>query len=136
MLTLQDFEAASAAAAGEMPADRSEAVRLSLRRQAQHSTDIMGKGIVGFHDLVPTIHGDMCRWIEGPPRRKLGLGPRDHLKTSIWTIADTVRRIAHNPNIRLLIANETATNSAHFLRRIQAVFERSQLFRWLFPEVI
>jgi hypothetical protein len=136
MLPLQDFEAASAAAAGEMPADRSEAVRLSLRRQAQHSTYIMGKAIVGFHDLVPTIHGDMCRWIERPTRRKLGLVPRDHLKTSIWTIADTVRRIAHNPNIRLLIANETATNSAHFLRRIQAVFERSQLFRWLFPEVI
>jgi len=96
----------------------------------------MGKAIVGFEDLVPGIHGDMCRWIERPTRRKLGLVPRDHLKTSIWTIADTIRRIAVDPNVRMLIGNETATNAAHFLRRIQAVFERASLFRWLFPEII
>jgi len=96
----------------------------------------MGKAIIGFEDLVPGIHGDMCRWIERPTRRKLGLVPRDHLKTSIWTIADTVRRIAVDPNVRMLIGNETATNAAHFLRRIQAVFDRAQIFRWLFPEII
>src|SRR5215467_2125487 len=133
---LSDFEYAGMAAAEGLEDDHSEDVRASLRWQAQHSTYIMGKAIVGFEDLVPGIHGDMCRWIERSTRRKLGLVPRDHLKTSIWTIADTVRRIAVDPNIRMLIGNETATNAAHFLRRIQAVFERSQLFRWLFPEII
>jgi len=96
----------------------------------------MAKAIVGFHDLTPRLHAEMCSWIESPTRRKLGLVPRDHLKTSVWTIADTVRLIAADSNIRLLIANETATNASHFLRRIQAVFERAQLFRWLFPELI
>jgi hypothetical protein len=133
---LSDFEYAGMAAAEGLSDDHSENVRQSLRFQAQRSTYIMGKAIVGFEDLVPGIHGDMCRWIERASRRKLGLVPRDHLKTSIWTIADTVRRIAVDCNTRMLIGNETATNAAHFLRRIQAVFERSEIFRWLFPEII
>jgi hypothetical protein len=62
--------------------------------------------------------------------------PRDHLKTSIATIADTCRRIAINPNIRILLGNETATNAGHFVRRIAAVFDRNATFRWLFPELI
>jgi hypothetical protein len=109
---------------------------MNLRMQTQRSTYVMAKAIVGFHDLTPRLHGEMCSWIESPTRRKLGLVPRDHLKTSVWTIADTVRLIAADPNVRLLIANETATNASHFLRRIQAVFERAELFRWLFPELI
>jgi len=116
--------------------DEQEAVRLKLRYQAQHSTYVMAKAVIGFEDIVPGIHGAMCRFIERPTRRKLGLVPRDHLKTSIWTISDAVRRIALDPNCRILIGNETATNASHFLRRIQAVFERSSIFRWLFPEII
>jgi hypothetical protein len=96
----------------------------------------MAKAVIGFHDLTPDLHGEMCRWIERPSTRKLGLVPRDHLKTSVWTIADTVRRIAEDPNTRILIGNETATNASHFLRRIQAVFERSQMYKWLFPETV
>lgn len=131
-----DFEQASYAATTGDTGARSEAVRQSLRAQVQRSTYITAKAIIGFHDLTPHLHGEMCRWIEGPSRRKLGLVPRDHLKTSVWTIADTVRLIAADPNTRILIGNETATNASHFLRRIQAVFERATLFRWLFPELI
>lgn len=93
-------------------------------------------GVVGFYDITPQLHLEMARWIDGASKRKLGLVPRDHLKTSIWTIANTVRHIANNPNIRILIGNETATNASHFLRRIEAVFDRNTLFRWLYPELI
>src|SRR5215472_3568947 len=37
---------------------------------------------------------------------------------------------------RDLIPGETSTNASHFLRRIEAVFERNALFRWLWPELI
>jgi hypothetical protein len=135
-VTFSAIEIASEAAASGLSDERTEEVRRNLRFQAQRSTYVLAKAIVGFHDLTPRLHGAMCTWIEAPTRRKLGLVPRDHLKTSVWTIADTVRRVAANPNIRILIGNETATNASHFLRRIQAVFERSTLFRWLFPELI
>lgn len=131
-----DFAQAELAVQTGDTSPRSEQVRSALRAQAQRSTYVMAKAIIGFHDLTPRLHAEMCSWIESPSTRKLGLVPRDHLKTSVWTIADTVRLIAANPNIRLLIANETATNASHFLRRIQAVFERAALFRWLFPELI
>jgi hypothetical protein len=135
-LPASDFEAATIAASDGRSDERSERVRMSLRSQVQRSTYVMAKAIIGFHDLTPHLHGEMCNWIQGPSRRKLGLVPRDHLKTSVWTIADTVRLVAADPNTRILIGNETATNASHFLRRIQAVFERATLFRWLFPELI
>src|SRR5215475_15884292 len=91
--------------------ERSETVRQNLRWQAQRNTYFMAKAVVGFHDLTVGLHSEMCEWISSQPTRKLGLVPRDHLKTSVWTIADTVRLIAADPNIRLLIANETATNA-------------------------
>src|SRR5258706_14376433 len=70
-----------------------EEVRARLRERASRSTYFMAKAVMGFRDIVPGLHGDMCAFIEHPSNRKLGLVPRDHLKTSIWTIADTVRRI-------------------------------------------
>ena len=115
--------------------DRTEEMRDTLRKRAQSSTYVMA-GVIGFHDITAELHLQMCRWIDRPSIRKLGLVPRDHLKTSVWTIANSIKRIAENPNIRILLGNETATNSQHFLRRIEAVFERCDLFRWLFPEII
>jgi len=114
---------------------RNESTRLRIADLAKRSTYAMA-GVVGFCDITPRLHLDMCRWIDNGARRKLGLVPRDHLKTSIWTIANSVKRIAADPNIRILIGNETATNASHFLRRIEAVFERNSLFQWLFPELI
>src|SRR5574342_451674 len=114
----------------------SEEVRQALRAKAKTSTFFMAKAVIGFKDITLHTHGPMCKFIDGPERRKLGLAPRDHLKTSVWTIANSLVRVVRNPNIRILLGNETATNASHFLRRIQAVFERNQIFRWLFPELI
>lgn len=110
--------------------------RAELRRAALESTYFMAKSVLGFKDLTPKLHWEMCKWIENGRTHKHGVVPRDHLKTSIWTITDTARRAVRDPNIRILLGNETATNASHFLRRIEAIWDRNQLFRWLFPEVI
>lgn len=112
-----------------------EDMRLIMRDLAMNSTYFMGKIVLGFKDMTPHLHKDMCKWIDNDSKRKLGLAPRDHLKTSVWTIANTTKRVTKNPNIRILLGNETATNASHFLRRIQAVFDRNVLYRWLFPEL-
>src|SRR5438552_17477794 len=116
-------------------AARTESARERIAALAAQDTYTMA-GVVGFYDITPGLHMQMSRWIDGPSRRKLGLVPRDHLKTSIWTIANSVRRIVADPNIRVLIGNETATNASHFLRRIEAVFDRNTLFQWLYPHLI
>lgn len=119
----------------EVP-DEGEQVRLALRAKCLGSTFFFAKFILGFKDMTVATHGPMCRFIESPSKRKVGMAPRDHLKTSVWTIADTARRICADPNIRILIGNETATNAAHFVRRIAAIWERNPRFAWLFPELI
>lgn len=113
----------------------SEATRTEYRRKAKASTYFMGT-LLGFHDLTVGCHGAMASWIQSPGNRKLGLAPRDHLKTSVWTIADSLREVVCNPNIRILIENETAPNVQNFLARIKSVFERNAVFRWCFPELI
>lgn len=96
----------------------------------------MGKAVIGFKDLTTTFHAEMSRFILRPSKRKLALAPRGHLKSSLWTIADTLRIIAKNPNERVLLINENIENASHFLRRIRATVERNEVFRWLFPEVL
>ena len=113
-----------------------EDVRQELRSIVRRSTYAMAKGVIGYKDLTKNTHKPFCDFIDSPAERKYALAPRDHLKTSIFTIADIVRRIADNPNIRILIGNETATNASKMLTRVESVFERNALFQWLFPEVI
>lgn len=120
--------------------EQSEETRLAMKDAALSSTYYMGKVILGFIDMTVDTHKPMCDFMDtskrGYKNRKLGLAPRDHLKTSCWTIADCVRRVAADPNIRILLGNETATNASHMLRRIEAVFERNNIFQWLFPDLI
>jgi hypothetical protein len=79
----------------------------------------------------------MARWIENPSsKRKLGLASRGHLKTSLWTISDSLRLVVRNPNTRILIINETLENASHFLAKIRSTFERNALFRWLYPDLL
>lgn len=116
--------------------DQSEENRLKIRHLAQTSTYFMGKAVIGFRDMTPHLHKEMCEWIDNGSTHKHGIVPRDHLKSSVWTIANTVKRIVSNPNIRILIGNETSTNASHFLMRIEKIWERNALFQWLFPELI
>lgn len=118
------------------PGAHVEDVRLRLAQRAAKDTYFMAKAVLRMRDITKGTHGPMARFIRAEShKRKVGLAPRDHLKTSIWTIADSVSRIADNPNIRILLGNATATNASHFLRRIEAVFDRNAFFKWLYPEL-
>lgn len=56
--------------------------------------------------------------------------------SSLGSISFPIWLLINNPDERILLCSSTATNAQHFLRRIKAVFERNELFQWLFPEVI
>lgn len=118
------------------PSAQNDESRAHLREMALESTYFMAKSVIGFKDLTPKLHWEMCKWIENGRTHKHGVVARDHLKTSVWTIADSTRRLVKDRNLRLLIGNETATNASHFLRRLESIWDRNQTFRWLFPEVI
>lgn len=67
----------------------------------------------------PELHLSIARHLRKPSKFKLFLLPRDHLKSSIITKAGATMRMLKNPDIRILIANNTWDNARKFLSSIQ-----------------
>lgn len=116
----------------------SEMERDYLRDVARNDLYILSSGILGYKDVNVATHGAFCRFIQNQPKkRRLGLMPRGHLKSTTATIADSVRLGLSDPDeCRILIAGETATNAEKFLSEIKGHFEKNALLRFLFPELI
>lgn len=114
-----------------------ESTRLELREQCRASLYLLCKGVLGFRDFHPILHRRMCDGAQRTaPSRRVELWPRDHYKTSVFSIGLPLWFYIRDPNITILLAGSTATNASRRLRRIQGVFERNATFRWLFPELI
>ncbi len=92
--------------------------------------------VLGYKDMVPVLHGGVCKYLQQAKQHKLVVLPRGHLKTSICTIGYAIWRLCANPELRILVANATATNASHMLRAISSVFSVNERLRWLFPEVV
>lgn len=75
-------------------------------------------------------------WDLGGARERLILIPRNHLKTSVATIAHTIQWIINYPNIRILLSSGTGDQVKGFLRAIKEHFTTNEMFRWLYPEFV
>lgn len=94
-------------------------------------------GVLRFHDLTVKCHKPMCSFFDhNPARFKHVEQPRDHLKTSIGTIARRMQGVVKNPNSRSLIINETSDNAERFLGAIRQQAESNKIFRALYSSVI
>lgn len=78
----------------------------------------------------------MSQWADQEWTRSLILAPRLHGKTSIFTGADLLRRIARNPDIRICILNESSENASTMMSVLRQIVEGNQIYQWLFPEII
>lgn len=90
--------------------------------------------ILGFKDIDPVLHWDMCKQWEHEARDKLLLCPRGTFKTSIFTIAGSIFEIINNPNIRILVSNATLSNAKLILKGIKDHFIHNEYFRTLYPD--
>jgi hypothetical protein len=97
------------------------------------STYFMGK-IIGYEDLADGLHWEMAKWIQSSHKRKVGVAPRDHLKTSVWTIADTMRVISGSEDERILIRSSTTPNAVNLVHKIKDIAESNTLWRRLYPK--
>lgn len=115
-----------------------EAQKAQLRDAAKHDLYVMAKGVLGYKDVNPKTHGGFCRFFQSNPKlRRLGLLPRDHLKSTIATISDSIRLSVRDPDEeRIGIAGETSTTAEKFLSEIKGHWERGILLRQLFPELV
>jgi hypothetical protein len=114
----------------------------SLRKSVLHGRDslyLLCKVVLGYDKLNERVHLPMCRFVvqtRKPGGRRMMLMPRGHFKTTIWTIADSIQEVCLDPNIRILIVADTGTNASRFMREIQLHFERNELFRRIFSDII
>lgn len=95
------------------------------------------KGVLHYNDLTEHTHGALCAFAdENEARYKHVEMPRDHLKTTIMTIGRNMQKVVKNPNIRILLINETSTNAQRFLSAIRQHVEANTTFRALYSHVI
>lgn len=127
-----------------MSKEQFEKSQLALRTRL----DALCKDVLGYKDWSknPELHDAIRLHIKKPSKFKLFLIPRDHLKSSIITKGGAIMRMLENPDIRILIANNTWDNSRKFLDSIRAYlapgsilsifFGNFQTDRWNRDEII
>jgi len=79
---------------------------------------------------------ERCREVQGSPNGHLDLWAREHYKSTIITFALTIQDILNNPDLTVGIFSHTRPIAKGFLRQIKSEFERNDLLKEWFPDVL
>lgn len=109
-----------------------------IRERAEWDLFFFAKAILGFDWLEPQIHGPICLALEQykTNTRMRILLPRGWLKTTLCSISYPVWRAIQDPNVRILLAQNTFTNATAKLQVIRSIFEQNGLFRAIYPDLL
>ena len=109
-----------------------------LREKGKTSLFFLARAILGFKDFHPDIHLPICRELENftENTRMTVEFPRTWFKSSLVSIAYSIWRAINDPNIRILIAQNTHSNACKKLTAIALIFEKNALFRALYSELL
>ncbi len=80
----------------------------------------------------------MCKALENYNNntRLMVTFPRSWFKSTICSVAYPIWRAVNNPNIRLLIVQNSYSNACKKLGAIKSIFEKNKLFKALYPEIL
>lgn len=120
-----------------------------LRLRAKTDLFFLATGCLEYDLLSVSLHGHYANWLRENwgERYRMTLLPRDHYKSTVNTIADSVQMalpggeaLPHpyclGPNIKLLLSHEVKESAARFLFEITQAFRAKPLMLALFPEMI
>ena len=89
----------------------------------------------GKFQIIPKDYEPNCdMWDLEGPRERIILIPRNHLKTTICTIAHSIQWIINYPDVRILLSSGTGGQVEGFIKAIKEHFQTNEEFRFLFPE--
>ena len=111
-------------------------IHAKWRELAKTNLYFLCKFVLGFEDLEPDTHMDMCEFIQGPAQWKLFVGSRGILKTTICTIGRAIQVAINDPNARCLIIQANDSTARGPVSQIREKFENCKILRDLFPEII
>jgi hypothetical protein len=109
-----------------------------IRKLFENDLYFACKGILGYDQLREGAHRPLCDFLTYDQSvRKMVLMPRGHLKSTIGTIGRPIQLAARNPNLyRGCIQNENATKANLFIWEIKQHWEKNQVLRELYPELV
>jgi hypothetical protein len=118
--------------------------RALLRRKAQTDLYFLAKEVLGYKDLVPHVHQQICdTYVKKDPdihwrdlsevKTRMVLAPRGIFKTTI-DLADIVQWIICYPEIRILLLTGTQDLAWRMVGEVKRHFQTNELLRELFPE--
>lgn len=109
----------------------------SLREKGKDSLYFFAKAILGFAELDEHIHKPVCRALEDRSKKRLTVEfPRTWFKSTIASIAYPIWEAISDPNIRILVVQNTHDNACKKLKAIAGIFEKNSLFRALYPDIL
>lgn len=109
-----------------------------LRVKGKESLFFFARAILGFSDLDEIIHKPICRELEKfEENTRLTIEfPRTWFKSTLGSISYSIWRAINNPNIRILIVQNSYDNACKKLAAIKSIFEKNKLFQALYPEIL
>jgi len=109
----------------------------TLRKKGKESLFFFARGILKFSDFDVNIHKPICDKLQDDNnKRVLIVLPRDWFKSSLGSIAYPIWSAVNNPNIRVLIVQNSMSNARKKLQSIKRIIEKNSLLRALFPEIL
>lgn len=101
---------------------------------------VMCDRVLGFNaanygsDMNRRLHGFICGRLDNRKAKRQGwMIAREHLKTQVITIADSIRRIAIDPNPPAVIISGVLGNAVKMLGAIKAQWDTNEKLQWLYP---
>lgn len=100
------------------------------RRKAWDSLYFFCKYVLGYKDMRPQPHWELCDFIlQYGDSDCLILLPRGTFKSTVITVGWVLWKLWHNPNLRFLITGAELANSKKFLSVIKDHTEKNEIFR-------
>ncbi|MHA1840844.1 MAG: phage terminase large subunit [Candidatus Heimdallarchaeota archaeon] len=108
-----------------------------IRQQGKNSLFFLARAILGFSDFVPHIHKPICDTLQKEENtRVLIILPRDWFKSSLGSVAYSIWLAINNPNIRILIVQNSMNNARKKLASIKQMIEGNKLLHTLYPHLL
>lgn len=109
-----------------------------MRNKCKSSLFFFCRVVLGFTDITKEIHRPICRALQEYKRytRVAVVLPRTWFKSSIGSVGYPIWRAINNPNVRILVTQNTMTNAKKKVGSIKVIFETNELFQVLFPELM
>ncbi len=105
-------------------------VRKLKKANGERSLFYYGKEILGFKDFDEKVHAEWEIFLKGGKRFKLVLIPRDHFKSTFFTISHPLQGLCIDKTKRYLLSNAVYGNAQKFLRSIKWQIEKNPKLKW------